>query len=101
MKSNYDTIIDSKYKYQGDPSKLNFENYNENDEMRKLSNSELLALQQKKLESKYNFNKGQDQQIDELVLKSKQGQNLGKEISKELDKQNKLLGDVEKDVYKN
>ncbi len=49
MRATYDQILDNKYKYQGDPNKLNFGNYEEKEDHKNLTNSELLALQQGKL----------------------------------------------------
>jgi len=50
MKSTYDSILDNKYRYQGDPNKLNFSNYKEIEDHKNLTNSELLSLQKKKIE---------------------------------------------------
>lgn len=51
MKSTYDSILDNKYKYQGDPNKLNFNNYQESEEQKKMSTGESLNLYKSKLKS--------------------------------------------------
>jgi hypothetical protein len=53
MKSTYDSILDNKYKYQGDPNKLNFNNYQESEEQKKMSTGESLNLYKSKLKSRF------------------------------------------------
>jgi len=71
-----------------------FQNYVEDDQMKNMSNRQLYDYSQKKL-------KEQDSQIDDLVGQTKKGNQLGGELKTELNKQNLLLDDVEKDVNNN
>ncbi len=56
-----------------------------------MGNREIYDYSKKKL-------KAQDAQVDELIGYTKQGKDLGNELKSELNKQNLLLDDVEKDV---
>ena len=59
--------------------------------MKNMDNRQLYDAQQKKL-------KNQDDQIDEMIGYTVQGKNLGKEIKNDLEKQNKLLDEVDTNV---
>jgi hypothetical protein len=66
-------------------------NYEENDAMKEMNNRQAYDYSKKKL-------KNQDSQVEDLIGYTKKGKEIGNELKGELNKQNLLLGDVEKDV---
>lgn len=59
--------------------------------MKRMNNKQLFEFQQKKI-------KGQDNKIDDILLRTKEGQIVTREVHNELDKQVKFLDTVENDV---
>lgn len=59
--------------------------------MKTLSNRQLFETQQKKLNK-------QDEQLEECIGYTKKGKELGKELKNDLEKQNRLLEEVDTDV---
>lgn len=101
MRTIYESILEAKYKYQGDVNKMKLENYVEPEEQKGLSNSDSFALQQTKLKSTNQIliiKIGQDAQIEEYINLTKKGKGVAKEINNEIEVQNKLLDSVDKDV---
>ena len=89
IEQNYKQIKNKKYEYKG--SKI--DNYQPTEEMKTMSNSELLQYQQQKM-------KKQDDQIDDIILDVKKGTVLAKETEKILDDQNKQLDELQEDIDK-
>ena len=85
----YKQIKNKKYEYKG--SKI--DNYQPTEEMKTMSNSELLQYQQQKM-------KKQDDQIDDIIIDVKKGTVLAKETEKILDDQNKQLDELQEDIDK-
>ena len=89
IEQNYKQIKNKKYEYKG--SKI--DNYQPTEEMKTMSNSELLQYQQQKI-------KKQDDQIDDIIIDVKKGTVLAKETEKILDDQNKQLDELQEDIDK-
>ena len=89
IEQNYKQIKNKKYEYKG--SKI--DNYQPTEEMKTMSNSELLQYQQQKM-------KKQDDQIDDIIIDVKKGTVLAKETEKILDDQNKQLDELQEDIDK-
>ena len=89
IEQNYKQIKNKKYEYNG--SKI--DNYQPTEEMKTMSNSELLQYQQQKM-------KKQEDQIDDIIIDVKKGTVLAKETEKILDDQNKQLDELQEDIDK-
>ena len=89
IEQNYKQIKNKKYEYKG--SKI--DNYQPTEEMKTMSNSELLQYQQQKM-------KKQEDQIDDIIIDVKKGTVLAKETEKILDDQNKQLDELQEDIDK-
>lgn len=84
----FQDVLDKKY---GFVSTRNYDGYAESDEMKGMSNSELLQYQKEKIQD-------QDKQIDEITLDVKKGQVMAKEAGHQLDEQNKQLDQLQEDI---
>ena len=89
IEQNYKQIKNKKYEYKGPK----IDNYQPTEEMKTMSNSELLQYQQQKM-------KKQDDQIDDIIIDVKKGTVLAKETEKILDDQNKQLDELQEDIDK-
>ena len=89
IEQNYKQIKNKKYEYKG--SKI--DNYQPTEEMKTMSNSELLQYQHQKM-------KKQEDQIDDIIIDVKKGTVLAKETEKILDDQNKQLDELQEDIDK-
>ena len=89
IEQNYKQIKNKKYEYKG----AKIDNYQPTEEMKSMSNSELLQYQQQKM-------KKQDDQIDDIIIDVKKGTVLAKETEKILDDQNKQLDELQEDIDK-
>ena len=89
IEQNYKQIKNKKYEYKG--SKI--DNYQPTEEMKTMSNSELLQYQQQKM-------KKQEDQIGDIIIDVKKGTVLAKETEKILDDQNKQLDELQEDIDK-
>ena len=89
IEQNYKQIKNKKYEYKG----AKIDNYQPTEEMKTMSNSELLQYQQQKM-------KKQDDQIDDIIIDVKKGTVLAKETEKILDDQNKQLDELQEDIDK-
>jgi DNA repair exonuclease SbcCD ATPase subunit len=89
IEQNYKQIKNKKYEYKGPK----IDNYQPTEEMKTMSNSELLQYQQQKI-------KKQDDQIDDIIIDVKKGTVLAKETEKILDDQNKQLDELQEDIDK-
>lgn len=78
-----------KYGYQGDLSK--YDNYQESEEMKGMSNRQLLDYAEKKVEA-------QNLEVDDIVGEVKKGKEKGKAIKNALVNQNVKLEKVQEDV---
>ena len=65
--------------------------YQQSEEMKTMSNSELLQLQKNKI-------KEQDDQLDEITLEVKKGRVLAKEAGHIIDEQNKQLDTLQEEI---
>ncbi len=90
--NTYDCIIYQQKGTDGSDDKLKSNAEDEN--IKSMSNRQIFEYSQKKL-------KDQDNQIDDLIGYTKRGKEMGNELKTELNKQNLLLDDVEKDVRVN
>ena len=89
IEQNYKQIKNKKYEYKG----AKIDNYQPTEEMKSMSNSELLQYQQQKM-------KKQDDQIDDIIIDVKKGTVLAKGTEKILDDQNKQLDELQEDIDK-
>ena len=89
IEQNYKQIKNKKYEYKGPK----IDNYQPTEEMKTMSNSELLQYQQQKM-------KKQEDQIDDIIIDVKKGTVLAKETEKILDDQNKQLDELQEDIDK-
>ena len=89
IEQNYKQIKDKKYEFKGPK----MDNYQPTEDMKTMSNSELLQYQQVKM-------KKQDEQLDDIYMDVKKGIVLAKETDKILDEQNKQLDELQNDIDK-
>ena len=91
LKNTFKELSDKKYgyrlneKFQGE--------YKQTEEMKNMSNAELLAYQKEKI-------KQQDNQIDDITLEVKKGRVLAKEAKHQMEDQDKQLDALQDDVNK-
>jgi hypothetical protein len=85
--NNFLTVVKSKYSYKGN----NSGEYIPTDEMKGMTNKELLVLQKDKINQ-------QDKKIDDITLEVKKGRVLAKEAGHIIDDQNKQLDLLQEDM---
>ena len=86
---NFKEIQNEKYQFKGG----NAGEYQPTEEMKTMSNEELMQLQQQKI-------KDQEQQLDNIFLDVKKGRVLTKEAGQIMEEQNKQLDELQKDIDK-
>lgn len=87
IESSYKNVQNQKYAYKGSAP----DNYQQTEEMKSMSNSELMQLQKDKIEQ-------QDKVIDDVILDVKKGRVLAKEAAHIIDDQNKQLDTLQEDI---
>ena len=87
LQKDFKKVKDNKYEFKG-PT---MENYEPTDDMKTMSNSELLQYQQQKI-------KQQDDQIDDIFMDAVKGKVMAKEAGKIMDEQNKQLDELQDDI---
>ena len=87
IENSYKNVQNQKYAFKGQMP----DNYQQTDEMKNMSNSELVQLQKDKIEQ-------QDKVIDDVILDVKKGRVLAKEAAHIIDEQNKQLDDLQEDI---
>ena len=87
LENSYKNIKNQKYSFKGKMS----ENYELDDNLKNLSNSELRQAQQEKI-------KQQDNQIGDIIVDVKKGRVLAKEAGHTLEEQNKQLDELQEEV---
>ena len=87
IENSYKNVQNQKYAFKGQMP----DNYQQTDEMKNMSNSELVQLQKDKIEQ-------QDKAIDDVILDVKKGRVLAKEAAHIIDEQNKQLDDLQEDI---
>ena len=90
MEKNYRNIENEKYRFKNEIT----EDYSQKDEYKNLSAEELISLQQNKL-------KQQDNQIDDIVIDVKRGQQLAKHAGHVMQEQNKEMEKLNQDIDRN
>ena len=89
IENSYKNVQNQKYSFKGQMP----DNYQQTDEMKNMSNSELMQLQKEKIDQ-------QDKVIDDVILDVKKGRVLAKEAAHIIDDQNKQLDDLQEDIDK-
>ena len=87
IESSYKNVQNQKYAFKGSVP----DNYQQTEEMKSMSNSELMQLQKDKIEE-------QDKVIDDVILDVKKGRVLAKEAAHIIDDQNKQLDNLQEDI---
>ena len=87
IENSYKNVQNQKYSFKGQMP----DNYQQTDEMKNMSNSELVQLQKDKIEQ-------QDKVIDEVILDVKKGRVLAKEAGHIINDQNKQLDELQEDI---
>lgn len=87
IENTYKSINNQKYAFKGSMDG----EYQQSEEMKTMSNSELLQLQKNKI-------KEQDEQLDEITLEVKKGRVLAKEAGHIIDEQNKQLDTFQEEI---
>ena len=90
MEKNYRNIENEKYRFKNEIQ----EDYSQKEEYKNLSAEELISLQQNKL-------KQQDNQIDDIVIDVKRGQQLAKHAGHVMQEQNKEMEKLNQDIDRN
>ncbi len=85
--NNFLSVVKSKYSYKGNRSG----EYTPTEEMKGMTNNELLALQKEKIHE-------QDKKLDDITLEVKKGRVLAKEAGHIIDEQNKQLDELQDDI---
>ena len=85
--NNFLSVVKSKYSYKGNRSG----EYTPTDEMKGMTNNELLVLQKEKIHE-------QDKKLDDITLEVKKGRVLAKEAGHIIDEQNKQLDELQDDI---
>ena len=88
IENTFKNFQNQKYSFKG--GNMN-ENYQQSDEMKNMSNSELLLYQKDKI-------KEQDKIIDDITLDVKKGRVLAKEAGNIMEQQNKELDQLQEDI---
>ena len=89
IENSYKNVQNQKYSFKGQMP----DNYQQTDEMKNMSNSELMQLQKEKIDQ-------QDKVIDDVILDVKKGRVLAKEAAHIIDDQNKQLDDLQEYIDK-
>ena len=87
IENSYKNVQNQKYAFKGQMP----DNYQQTDEMKNMSNSELIQYQKEKIEQ-------QDKVIDDVILDVKKGRVLAKEAAHIIDDQNKQLDTLQEDI---
>jgi len=82
----FKTIQSQKYAFKGQSG-----DYKPTEEMKGMSNAELIQLQKEKIDQ-------QDKQIDDITMDVKKGRVLAKEAANQLEQQNKQLDQLQEDI---
>ena len=90
MDKDYKNVETNKYKFKNEIQ----EDYSQKEEYKNLSSEELISLQQNKL-------KQQDNQIDDIVIDVKRGQQLAKHAGHVMQEQNKEMEKLNQDIDRN
>lgn len=85
--NNFLSVVKSKYSYKENRSG----EYTPTDEMKGMTNNELLVLQKEKIHE-------QDKKLDDITLEVKKGRVLAKEAGHIIDEQNKQLDELQDDI---
>jgi t-SNARE syntaxin family protein len=89
IENSFKNLQNEKYAYKGQV----LDNYQQSEEMKKMSNSELIQVQKDKI-------KEQDEIIDDIVVDVKRGRVLAKEAGAIITDQNKQLDELQEDIDK-
>lgn len=89
IENSFKNLQNEKYAFKGQMP----DNYQQTEEMKKMSNSELIQVQKNKI-------KEQDEMIDDIVVDVKRGRVLAKEAGVIINEQNKQLDDLQEDIDK-
>lgn len=87
IEKSYKGVQNQKYAFKGSTP----DNYQQNEEMKSMSNSELYQLQKEKI-------KNQDKIIDDITLDVKKGRVMAKETGQIIQEQNKELDALQEDI---
>ena len=87
LEKSYKAVQTQKYAFKGQAN----DNYQQTEEMKSMSNSELMQLQKNKINQ-------QDKVIDEVILDVKKGRVLAKEAQHIINDQNKQLDVLQEDI---
>ena len=90
MDKNYRSIENERYRFKNEIT----EDYSQKEEYKNMSAGELLMVQQNKL-------KEQDEQIDDIVLEAKRGQQLARNAGHVMKEQNKQIEQINEDIDRN
>lgn len=90
LEKNYRNIENEKYRFKNEIT----EDYSQKDEYKNMSAEELIVVQQNKL-------KQQDNQIDDIVLEAKRGQQLARNAGHVMKEQNKQIEQLNEDIDRN
>ena len=90
MDKNYRSIENERYRFKNEIT----EDYSQKEEYKNMSAGELIMVQQNKL-------KEQDDQIDDIVLEAKRGQQLARNAGHVMKEQNKQIEQINEDIDRN
>ena len=90
MDKNYRSIETERYRFKNEIT----EDYSQKEEYKNMSAGELIMVQQNKL-------KEQDEQIDDIVLEAKRGQQLARNAGHVMKEQNKQIEQINEDIDRN
>ena len=90
MDKNYRSIENERYRFKNEIT----EDYSQKEEYKNMTAGELLMVQQNKL-------KEQDDQIDDIVLEAKRGQQLARNAGHVMKEQNKQIEQINEDIDRN
>ena len=90
MDKNYRSIETERYRFKNEIT----EDYSQKEEYKNMSAGELIMVQQNKL-------KEQDDQIDDIVLEAKRGQQLARNAGHVMKEQNKQIEQINEDIDRN
>ena len=90
MDKNYRSIETERYRFKNEIT----EDYSQKEEYKNMTAGELIMVQQNKL-------KEQDEQIDDIVLEAKRGQQLARNAGHVMKEQNKQIEQINEDIDRN
>ena len=90
MEKNYRNVENEKYRFKNEIT----EDYSQKDEYKNMTAGELIMVQQNKL-------KQQDDQIEDIILDAKKGQQLAKNAGHVIEEQNKQIEQLNEDMDRN